>query len=74
MKKVQFLRPVLPIQTGESRILPDGMAAKLVAAGTARIVASVFDKAVPAENGKSQYHVSHAQPKYQTRGGRAETR
>lgn len=74
MKKVQFLRPLPPIMTGEARILPDGMASKLVEAGTVRIVTSVFDKTASTEREKPQQPTSHEQVKYQTRNGKAHVR
>jgi hypothetical protein len=44
MKMVEFTRDMRPHRTGETRIVPDAMADKLIAEGRAKLRESVFDK------------------------------
>jgi hypothetical protein len=53
MKMVEFTRDMRPHRAGETRIVPDAMADKLIAEGSAKPRDSVFDKsAQPASAGK----------------------
>ena len=44
MKMVEFTRDMRPHRAGESRVLPDALADKLIAEGSAKPRDSVFDK------------------------------
>jgi hypothetical protein len=48
MKMVEFTRDMRPHRTGETRIVPDEMADKLIAEGSAKPRDSVFDKSAQA--------------------------
>ena len=53
MKMVEFTRDMRPHRAGETRIVPDAMAEKLIASGDAKPRDSVFDKPVePSAHGK----------------------
>jgi hypothetical protein len=45
MKMVEFTRDMRPHRVGDKRVVPDAVAAKLIAAGEAKHFISVFDKA-----------------------------
>lgn len=47
MKLVEFTRDMRPHKAGETRVVPDSMAADLETEGTAKIVPSVFDNQPP---------------------------
>ena len=50
---VEFTRDMRPHKAGESRVVPDAVAAKLIAVGDATPRESVFDKTVePPARGK----------------------
>ena len=44
MKMVEFTRDMRPHRAGEMRVVPDAMAEKLIAEGSAKLRDSVFDK------------------------------
>jgi hypothetical protein len=44
MKMVEFTRDMRPHRAGETRVMPDAMAEKLIASGDAKPRDSVFDK------------------------------
>ena len=44
MKMVEFTRDMRPHRAGETRVVPDAMAEKLIASGDAKPRDSVFDK------------------------------
>jgi hypothetical protein len=44
MKMVEFTRDMRPQRAGEKRVVPDTVARRLVEAGDAKFVTSVFDK------------------------------
>ncbi len=44
MKMVEFTRDMRPHRAGERRVVPDAMAEKLIAEGSAKLRVSVFDK------------------------------
>ena len=46
MKMVEFTRDMRPHRAGETRVMPDAMAERLIASGDAKPVDSVFDKSV----------------------------
>lgn len=55
MKMVEFTRDMRPHKAGETRVVPDAVAEKLIAAGDAKARDSVFDKTVepaPPARGK----------------------
>ena len=53
MKMVEFTRDMRPHKAGETRVVPDALAEKLIAAGDAKPRDSVFDKRVePPARGK----------------------
>ena len=51
MKMVEFTRDMRPHRAGESRVLPDALADKLIAEGRAKPRDSVFDK-MPSQAAK----------------------
>jgi hypothetical protein len=53
MKMVEFTRDMRPHRAGETRIVPDAMAEKLIASGDAKPRDSVFDKPEKQAVGKS---------------------
>ena len=53
MKMVEFTRDMRPHKVGETRVVPDAVAARLIASGDAMPRESVFDKPVePPARGK----------------------
>lgn len=48
MKQIEFTTTMAPFNVGDRRGVPDDLADKLVAAGEAKIVPSVFDAVAPA--------------------------
>lgn len=53
MKMVEFTRDMRPHKAGETRVVPDAVAEKLIANGEAKPRDSVFDKPVdPPARGK----------------------
>ena len=53
MKMVEFTRDMRPHKAGETRVVPDAVAEKLIASGDAKPRDSVFDKPVdPPGRGK----------------------
>ena len=53
MKMVEFTRDMRPHRAGETRIVPDAMAEKLITSGDAKPRDSVFDKPAKSAIGKS---------------------
>jgi hypothetical protein len=54
MKLIEFTRDMRPHKAGETRVVPDTVADKLIVAGDAKPRDSVFDKPVdPLARGKS---------------------
>jgi hypothetical protein len=52
MKMVEFTRDMRPQRAGEKRVVPDAVAEKLIAEGSAKPCVSVFDKPLPQGVGK----------------------
>jgi len=63
MKMVEFTRDMLPQRAGETRVVPDAVAEKLIAAGDAKPRDSVFDKAESRLRPLPEYGSDSAQPR-----------